>query len=481
MAYNHEYPYVDPNRYNSDWELNEVKALRNEMNTFEAMNKISFSGEWDITKQYPAWTIVNTNNGQEGYISIQPVPSGITIDNTDYWVSVVNYTATIADLQNRVVALEGEMADVPDTITEANAKLPTWSLDSMKDKTVILIADSWGVTQSGAGGVNNWIDLLTPYFKTVYASAGGGYSFNKSGASFITLLNNLVIPAGTQIDAIIAIGGANTTAAGDVTAFVNACKSAYPDSLIVLGANGPCESMSNNWQTQERVRAEGAAGGCLIIDGLWQNTLKEDLSNWTSDKYHLKDLTRFVKNIVSYLITGSFAYTYNKSGNGLELTWTAETFAEYYKDVSFQTYSREKERIMFSLVCSKSTNYNAAPGSYEFTADQVASGIDLGTIGITGAFPFYYNTQANLRHHMYVLYENAYYRFGLYNPSMDPYAHLFVLPKATGTYTKAQLFPETFVAYVGRECDMFDFKGFRDVSEPENTMLAFTRTQLITI
>lgn len=27
MAYNYEYPYVDPNRYNSDWELNKVKKL----------------------------------------------------------------------------------------------------------------------------------------------------------------------------------------------------------------------------------------------------------------------------------------------------------------------------------------------------------------------------------------------------------------------------------------------------------------------
>lgn len=28
MAYNNEYPYVDPNRYNSDWLLHEMKITR---------------------------------------------------------------------------------------------------------------------------------------------------------------------------------------------------------------------------------------------------------------------------------------------------------------------------------------------------------------------------------------------------------------------------------------------------------------------
>lgn len=108
MAYNHEYPYVDPNRYNADWILNKIKELEGEMDTFEALNKITFDGEWDITKQYPAWCIVNTNGGQEGYISLKPVPAGVTIDNAEYWTSIVNYTATIADLQNRVIALENK-------------------------------------------------------------------------------------------------------------------------------------------------------------------------------------------------------------------------------------------------------------------------------------------------------------------------------------------------------------------------------------
>lgn len=35
MAFNYEYPYVDPNRHNNDWELAEVQRVSNEMKTLK--------------------------------------------------------------------------------------------------------------------------------------------------------------------------------------------------------------------------------------------------------------------------------------------------------------------------------------------------------------------------------------------------------------------------------------------------------------
>lgn len=178
MAYNHEYPYVDPNRYNSDWELNQVIALRNEMETFEALNKITFSGEWDITKQYPAWTIVNDNNGRDGYISIQPVPAGVTIDNTDYWRSVANYSDLIANLQNRVVALEGDVEDLQEEAASHELRMEDRVFllmgDSYDDRTgfLTLVGDEIGCadyivkSETGAGfyKYNSGMDELTYYY-----------------------------------------------------------------------------------------------------------------------------------------------------------------------------------------------------------------------------------------------------------------------------------------------------------------------------
>nr|DAI34787.1 MAG TPA: N terminal extension of bacteriophage endosialidase [Caudoviricetes sp.] len=47
--------------------------------------------QWDITKQYPCNTVVVTVNG-DGYLSTQPVPIGIDIDNEDYWTKIGNFS-----------------------------------------------------------------------------------------------------------------------------------------------------------------------------------------------------------------------------------------------------------------------------------------------------------------------------------------------------------------------------------------------------
>lgn len=158
-----KYPYTNFHELNLDWILQQIKSMEKSLSEFEALNKITFDGEWDITKQYPAWCIVNTNGGTEGYISIQPVPAGVVITNTDYWVSVVNYTATIADLQNRVVALESDVADLQAVTSEI-------LINSNSD--IIALGDSWALT----GG---WTDQLEGYLphKTFRKAGTGGIGF----------------------------------------------------------------------------------------------------------------------------------------------------------------------------------------------------------------------------------------------------------------------------------------------------------------
>lgn len=106
-----EYPYTNFHEMNLDWIIEQVKKLGIQFDEFKVINQITFSGAWDITEQYPAWTIVSDNN--IGYISIVPVPAGVTLDNGDYWREVIDYTAQIAGLQDRVVTLENKTIDLP--------------------------------------------------------------------------------------------------------------------------------------------------------------------------------------------------------------------------------------------------------------------------------------------------------------------------------------------------------------------------------
>lgn len=166
-----KYPYTDFHELNLDMILRMMRDLTKEWNEFEALNKITFSGEWDITKQYPAWTIVNDNNGRDGYISIQPVPAGVTINNVDYWRAVANYSDIIADLQNRVIALEA--ADV--------------SLDQRLDKVedilkypkhqILMFGDSWvdKVNTTYGHFVPEAVEYCTGMTVLDYAHAGTGF------------------------------------------------------------------------------------------------------------------------------------------------------------------------------------------------------------------------------------------------------------------------------------------------------------------
>ena len=54
MAYNHEWPYSDLERFNADWLINTVKELIKQMQDFTAYNEITFADpiNWDASAYY---------------------------------------------------------------------------------------------------------------------------------------------------------------------------------------------------------------------------------------------------------------------------------------------------------------------------------------------------------------------------------------------------------------------------------------------
>ena len=131
--FNHAYPYLDEHELNLDWLIAKMKELNIAFEEFKVVNNITFSGAWDITKQYPAWTIVSDNN--IGYVSIQPVPVGVVLTNTDYWVEVIDYTAQIAGLQSRVVALENIVGDASSGLVHDVDKLQS-DVSAIQDELI---------------------------------------------------------------------------------------------------------------------------------------------------------------------------------------------------------------------------------------------------------------------------------------------------------------------------------------------------------
>lgn len=209
-------PYTNFHDLNLTEMVRLIKELAREMQEFKVVNKISYGGDWDITTQYPAWTVVCVN-GTEGYISIQPVPSGVNYTNIDYWRLVADFTVQLADLGNRVATLEGQMSTANGNIT-ALQNVTNWLRGLLNNSTrkVICVSDSYGLTPD----VNtSWI----PHIKRLMGISNDNfYRTEANGAGFIgvypavTFINQLTTLASgmssdekNAINDIIIAGGYN--------------------------------------------------------------------------------------------------------------------------------------------------------------------------------------------------------------------------------------------------------------------------------
>lgn len=98
-----KYPYLNFSDYNLDWIIRTVKEVNERLNVYVENSVITFADPitWDITEQYTPLTVVVDSDGT-AYLSKQPVPTGIDISNTNYWLPIFNYDDNINQLRAQI-------------------------------------------------------------------------------------------------------------------------------------------------------------------------------------------------------------------------------------------------------------------------------------------------------------------------------------------------------------------------------------------
>ena len=139
-----QFPYSDFHEMNLDWILKEVKGISNEMKSFIASNEVTYEGIWNIIHQYEKNDIVLDQVRGYLMISVQSVPAGIDILNTDYWMPVSPFRIDIEfnntsynAIANKTVTDKFDAVDNAIDATNAELSLKTSQLsESLNSESV---------------------------------------------------------------------------------------------------------------------------------------------------------------------------------------------------------------------------------------------------------------------------------------------------------------------------------------------------------
>ena len=130
MMFN-EYPYRNLTDLNLDYILNQMKVLVNEVTNFVSLNAIKYADpiQWDITTQYAKNTVVIEPNSGTAYLSVQAVPSGMLLTNTDYWTPI--FTLNIFGI-NQNITFRDDGSNLLATFTSVEGDWLIWNNELYK-------------------------------------------------------------------------------------------------------------------------------------------------------------------------------------------------------------------------------------------------------------------------------------------------------------------------------------------------------------
>lgn len=99
----HKAPYTNFHDLNLDWIIEVLNEFNTKLTNFVSLATIKYADpiQWDITSQYEANTVVVDSNGN-AYLSVKPVPSGVSLDRVEFWTKIGNFDELWADVKKAI-------------------------------------------------------------------------------------------------------------------------------------------------------------------------------------------------------------------------------------------------------------------------------------------------------------------------------------------------------------------------------------------
>ena len=159
-------PYTNFHNLNQDWIIRRMMEFEEYMQNIVQISVIKYADpiQWRITGQYEQSTVVIDAETGIAYISVQPVPAGVAITNTNYWTPVFDMSQILsgieADLQDETdarTAADQTLQDNIDAETTAREDADT-ALQSAIDTNADNIADEVTARENAVNALQEQID-----------------------------------------------------------------------------------------------------------------------------------------------------------------------------------------------------------------------------------------------------------------------------------------------------------------------------------
>lgn len=207
--------------------------------------------QWDITKQYPRNTVVVTVNG-DGYLSTQPVPIGIDIDNEDYWTKIGNFSELWGSVKLAITPIDEGLK----TTASANRNINdlVWLnndlyviLKPMEAGTPYI--DGTNCKKTDIGKQLNDINTKVDNNKS---------SVDSSIEQINTNIENINTNLNNKIN-IATAGNLNQTVNGNMNQTVHGDYNIVADNFSIKSTNGYCKAFQvfNNPDTPVQIGSDG--------------------------------------------------------------------------------------------------------------------------------------------------------------------------------------------------------------------------------